>query len=144
MIEEIINMLAGRKILIVEDSRTIRLQLKMILEREHATLVEVGTEWGLFTKIEEYGEVADLVMMDLVLNTENGLDIIRKLKRNPKYKDIPIIIITEKVDVDTILEAKGLGVKSYLKKPIKRAELISRINKVFEAPEEEKTEVSET
>lgn len=137
-------MLADKKILIVEDSRTIRLQLKMILGRENVTLVEVGTEWGLFTKIEEYGEVADLVIMDLVLNSENGLDIIRKLKTNPRYRDIPIIIITEKVDVDTILEAKKLGVKSYLRKPIKRAELISRINKVFEVSTEESIEASET
>jgi DNA-binding response OmpR family regulator len=125
-------MLAGKKIVVVEDSRTIKLQIKMILERENVTLVEVGTEWGLLTKIDEYGKIADLIIMDLVLNSEDGLDIIRKLKENSRYKDIPIIIITEKVDVTTILQAKDLGVKNYLKKPIKKAELISRINKVFE------------
>jgi DNA-binding response OmpR family regulator len=137
-------MLTGKKIVVVEDSRTIKLQIKMILERENVTLVEVGTEWGLFTKIDEYGIVADLIIMDLVLSSENGLDIIRKLKENPRYKDIPIMIITEKVDVATILQAKDLGVKSYLKKPIRRVDLINRINKVFEIETDENSVTANT
>jgi CheY-like chemotaxis protein len=121
-------MFNGKKILIVDNSPTIRLQMKLMLKNEGAILVEVGTEWGMTTKIEEYGVLADLIIMDLVLNSEDGLDLIRKLKENIIFKNIPIIIITEKVDVATILSAKALGVKSYLKKPVKKAELISRIN----------------
>lgn len=120
-------MLDGKKILVVEDSRTIKLQLKMILEKEGVSLIEVGSEWGLFNKVDEYGEIVDLVIMDLVINSEDGLDLIKKLKSTPRYKKIPIIIITQKVDIPSILEARSLGVQSYLKKPIRRAELIKRI-----------------
>lgn len=125
-------MLKGKKILIVEDSRTIRLQLEMILEREGVELVKAGGEWGMFSKIDEYGTLVDLIVMDLVLNTENGLDIIKKLKASERYKDIPVIIITEKSDLPTILQAKELGIKNYLKKPIKKAELIARIKSALE------------
>jgi len=121
-------MFKGKKILIVDNSSTIRLQLKIMLENEGAVLVDVGTEWGMTTKIKEYGVLADLVIMDLILNSENGLDLIKRLKENIEFKHIPIIIITEKVDVDSILIAKDLGVRSYLKKPFKKAELINRIN----------------
>lgn len=125
-------MLKGKKVLIVEDSRTIRLQVKMMLEHEGAVLVEAGSEIGMFTKIDEYGVTADLIIMDLVLNYENGLELIEKLKENPKYKDIPIIIITEKADVNTILKAKQLGVKTYLRKPVDKTELIARMNELIE------------
>lgn len=132
-------MLTGKKIVLVEDSRTIRLQIKMMLKGENAELVEVGTEWGLFNKIDEYGKVADLIIMDLVLNSENGLEIISKLKLSEEYKDIPIIIITEMANASTVLKAKALGVKSYMRKPIRKAELISRINSAFEVlPDKDK------
>ena len=126
-------MITGKKILIIEDSKTMRLKIKMILEGAGAISVEAGSEFGMNTKIEEYGSLVDLILMDLILNYENGLDLIRKLKLNSKYRHIPVIIITEKVDVDTILKAKDLGVKSYLRKPIKKAELISRINSALES-----------
>lgn len=128
-------MLSGKKILIVEDSRTIRLQIKMMLEKEGVIISEAGSEWGMFNKIEEYGIVVDLIIMDLVLNYEDGLTLIDNIKMNDKYKNIPIIILTEKVDVTSILKAKNLGVKSYLKKPVKKSELISRLNSVFENTE---------
>ncbi|MDP4090239.1 MAG: response regulator [Bacillota bacterium] len=125
-------MLNGKKVLIVEDSRTMRLQLKMMLKQEGVELVEVGNEWGMFSRIDEYGSVADLIIMDLVLSSENGLDLIRKLKSSTRYASIPIIILTEKADLPTILMAKELGIKDYLRKPIKKAELISRINNALE------------
>lgn len=124
-------MLSGKKILIVENSSTIRLQLKMMLEKEGATIVEAGSKWGMLNKIDEYGVLTDLIIMDLVLNYENGLELISKLKEIPRYKDIPILILTEKVEVDCILTAKQLGVRCYLKKPINREELINRINEIF-------------
>lgn len=132
-------MLADKKILVVEDSPTIKLLLKMILEREGANIAEAGSEWGMLTKIDEYGKVADLIIIDLFLNFENGMDLIKNLKDNPKYKDIPIIIVTENVDIDTIMQAKGLGIKNYLKKPFKKADLIDRINKIFKPLDNETT-----
>ena len=131
-------MLTGKKILIVDNSSTIRLQIKIMLESEGAILVDVGTEWGMITKIKEYGVLTDLIIMDLILNSEDGLDLIRNLKKNIEFKDIPIIIISEKVDVDSILIAKDLGVRSYLKKPFKKAELISRINDALQKTDIEK------
>lgn len=121
-------MLNDKKILIVEDSRTIRLQIKIMLEHEGATVVEAGSEWGMLSKIEEFGISVDLIIMDLVLHSEDGLKLIENLKMNPKYNNIPIIILTEKVELDSILEAKKLSIKCYLKKPVKKLELIDRIN----------------
>jgi DNA-binding response OmpR family regulator len=121
-------MLKGKKILVIDDSKTIRLQIKTILKSEGVNVVEAGSEWGMFSKIDEYGTVADLVIMDITLNQDNGLELIEKLKARQDFMNIPVIIITENPEISTVLKAKELGVKSYIKKPITKDELVSRIN----------------
>lgn len=126
-----LKMLTGRKILVIEDSSTIKLQIKMIVEAAGAIFTEAGSEFGMLSKINEYGILTDVIIMDLILNYEDGINLINTLKTYEKYRNIPIIIITEKVDMNTILKAKGLGVKSCIKKPISKAVLISRINEAL-------------
>jgi CheY-like chemotaxis protein len=117
-------MISGKKILVIDDSPTIKLQIKILLESEGAIYAEAGSQYGMLTKIAEYGVIADLIIMDLVLNYEDGISLIETLKMYPKYENIPIILITEKVNRETILMAKKLGVKSCIKKPITKTALI--------------------
>jgi PleD family two-component response regulator len=124
-------MLKGKKILVIEDSSTIKLQIKMIVEAAGAVFSEAGSEFGMLTKISEAGVIADIIIMNLILNYEDGINLINTLKTYEKYKDIPIIIITEKVDINTMLKAKKLGVKSCIKKPLSKAVLISRLNEAL-------------
>lgn len=120
-------MLQGKRILIVEDSRTVKLQLKMILGPLGVVLSEAGSEWGTLKKIDEYGFTVDLIIMDLVLKHEDGLKIIEGLKVNERYKNIPIMILSEKAERDTILKARELGIKCFMRKPIRKAELVKNI-----------------
>lgn len=124
-------MFTDKRIMIVEDSKTIKLQVKLILDKLGATTIEVGNEWAMFKKIEEYGIVVDLIIMDLILRSEDGLDLIQKLKKDERYKNIPILVLTEQADIENVLRAKALGVKNYLRKPIRRDKLIDRISKIF-------------
>jgi PleD family two-component response regulator len=124
-------MLKGKKILVIEDSSTIKLQIKMIVEAAGAVFSEAGSEFGMLTKISEAGVIADVIIMNLILNYEDGINLINTLKTYEKYKNIPIIIITEKVDINTMLKAKKLGVKSCIKKPLSKAVLISRLNEAL-------------
>lgn len=123
--------------MIVEDSKTVKLQVKLILGKLGINLVEVANEWAMFKKIEEYGKVVDLIIMDLVLKSEDGLDLIKKLREDKRYKNIPILVLTEQADVDNVMKAKDLGIKHYLRKPIKREKLVERITKIFEVNEEQ-------
>lgn len=124
-------MLEGKKILIVEDSSTIRYEIKIIVEQARMKLVEAANEIGLFMKIEEYGKMVDLIIMDLTLEYENGFDLIEKLKKVDKYKDIPILIFTEHADKDTVLKAKQLNIAGYLRKPIQKEEFIKRVKSIL-------------
>lgn len=116
-----------KTVLIVDDSPSIRRQVALILRKYGVDVREAGSEFGMLNVIEQYGKRADLIIMDLTLKTEHGFDLIETLKEYPKYKDIPILVLTEHADVDNVLFAKKLGVNDYMKKPINVNELIERI-----------------
>ncbi len=120
-----------KRILIVEDSPTVVEHMKMLLKNSNVKVLNAGSEFGMMQSIESYGKTVDLVLMDLTLKTENGMDLIRNLRSNDKYKTLPIIIITEHVSKDLILEAKTLEVKGYLKKPIEKETFLDRVYSVI-------------
>ncbi|MCX8132053.1 MAG: response regulator [Clostridia bacterium] len=121
----------GKRVMIVEDSNTVRYEVKLILEQIGVTLVETANEMGMFNMMEEYGKCVDLIIMDLTLKHENGFDLIEKLKENEKYRDIPILVLTEHADKNNVLKAKELAVAGYLRKPIRKDELIERVKAVL-------------
>jgi DNA-binding response OmpR family regulator len=141
-----------KRILIVDDSPTVIEHVKLLLKDYNVKLNTAGSSFGMYQNIESYGNLTDLILMDLTLKKEHGLDLIEDLRANEKYKNIPIIIVTEYVTMDFIMRAKKLSVSHYIKKPIKKDLLIARIqeiiniydlnemNKGVETVEEESTE----
>jgi two-component system, chemotaxis family, chemotaxis protein CheY len=120
-----------KKVMIVEDSHTVRYEVKIILDKIGVTLVEVANGMGMFNVIEEYGKSVDLIIMDLTLKKENGFDLIRQLREMDKYKEIPVLILSEHANKDNVLLAKELGVLGYLRKPIQKDELIDRVKSII-------------
>ena len=125
-------MSAEKRVMIVEDSHTVRYEVKLILKKIGIVLVEVANGMGMFNVIEEYGKSVELIIMDLTLKQENGLDLIESLKSRDKFKNIPVLILTEHANVENVLRAKELGVVGYLRKPIQKDELIGRVKSLLE------------
>lgn len=121
-----------KKVIIVEDSPTVRYEVKLLLQKLNAELIEVGSEIGLFMKIDEYNQQTDLIIMDLMLKHENGLDIIEKLKAHEKHKDIPVMILSEHSEMQSVLKAKKLAVSAYIIKPINKDDFIKRVTSIFD------------
>lgn len=120
-----------KKIMIVEDSPTVRFEVKLILEKAGFSVVQVGGEIGMFNKIEEYGKCVDLIIMDLHLKNESGFSLIEKLKADERYSLIPILILTENISKENILKAKTLGVLGFIAKPFHPDELLKRVKEVI-------------
>ncbi len=75
-----------KRILIVEDSPTVVEHIKIMLKNSNVKVFNAGSEFGMMQSIESYGKLVDLILMDLTLKTENGMDLIRNLRANDKYK----------------------------------------------------------
>ena len=105
-------------VLIVDDSISTRAKIRAVLENEGYDVREAGNEAGMIKNICVSGEMADVVLMDLVLNAQNGLDLIANMRSDDWYKNIPVIILTEHATLSYVKEAKDLDVEGYILKPV--------------------------
>ena len=130
-------------ILIVDDDKDIRLLLSAYLKKEGYEQIffaedaqESYKQLGIgdFEKAEEF----DLIILDIILGNENGIDICKTIKGNEEYKDVPIIMITAKKEKDYLKNAFAAGAHDYIEKPINKIEFLARIKAALRLREEMK------
>jgi two-component system, OmpR family, alkaline phosphatase synthesis response regulator PhoP len=117
------------KILLIED------------EEDIASLIQLQAELaGYKVVIEQDGlngwraverEKPDLVLLDIMLPGQNGLDVCRKIKAHPEFKNIPVIMISARGDELDIVLGLELGADDYVAKPFSPKVLLSRIRAVL-------------
>ncbi len=69
----------------------------------------------------------DLILLDLFMPDQDGLDVCRRLKADPRWADIPIIFLSAADDKNMIVGALEAGGVDYVTKPFNKAELLSRV-----------------
>lgn len=118
-----------KRIVMIEDEEDIAALIKLQGEISGYKLhVEVDGING-YRAIER--EKPDLVILDVMLPGENGLDVCRKIKANPETKNIPVIILSAKGDEIDIVLGLELGADDYVPKPFSPKVLFSRIKAVL-------------
>jgi DNA-binding response OmpR family regulator len=104
----------GKKILIVEDEQSLLEALKVVLKKEGFRLDEALNGEEGFARIEE--DIPDLVLLDLKMPKMDGIQLLEKIRGHEKYKDIPVLILTNYDDIEQISRSVQLGIKGYLVK----------------------------
>ncbi len=118
-----------KRILMIEDEEDIAALVKLQAEMSGYKLhVEVDGING-YRAVER--EKPDLVILDVMLPGENGLDVCRKLKSNSETKGIPVIILSAKGDELDVVLGLELGADDYVAKPFSPKVLFSRIKAVL-------------
>lgn len=112
-------------IYVVEDDKNIR-------EIEAFALKNVGYQVEDFECATDfYGHLAekkpDLVLLDVMLPDEDGLEIVKKLRNKPDTKQIPVIMVTAKTTELDKVKGLDIGADDYMTKPFGVMELISRV-----------------
>ena len=119
-------MISGDTILVVDDDPRIRELLRSSLEAESFVVLEADNSQTLYSKLKT--DQIDLITMDVVLDRENGLDLVRDIR---KLSQVPIILVTGRVDlIDTVVGLE-LGADDYITKPFLVRELIARVRSVL-------------
>jgi DNA-binding response OmpR family regulator len=114
------------KVLVVDDDEAIRVLLTRYLEMEGFSVEQVRDGGSALAAIAS--SKPDLVLLDLMLPTQDGLDILTRLRRD---SDVPVILLTARgAEADRILGLK-LGADDYVVKPFSPGELTARINSVL-------------
>lgn len=118
-----------KRLLLIEDEEDIVSLIKLHAENSGYQLhVEVDGISGL-QAVER--EKPDLVILDLMLPGQNGLDICRKIKSTPELQHIPVVILTAKTDELDIVLGLELGADDYVSKPFSPKVLFSRIKAII-------------
>jgi two-component system, NtrC family, nitrogen regulation response regulator NtrX len=111
-------------VLIVDDEKNIRRTLRMVLEGGGSTVYEAGT-------IAEAQDVLgkheiDLVLLDVKLGEENGLDLLRAIKAHnedggaTRHSEIPVVMISGHATIEDAVAATRLGAFDFMEKPLDR------------------------
>lgn len=122
-------MYEGKKLLIVDDSATERLKIKIGLKSLCFEVFEAVNALDGIQKAEEIKP--DIILMDVVMPGMNGFQATKQLSLKSALKDIPVIMCTSKNDpMDKIWGTKQ-GAKAYVVKPVEEAQLISVIRDIL-------------
>lgn len=86
-------------------------------------------------------EIPSLILLDIMLPGESGTEILSKLRQSPRYKNLPVIMLTAKTSEYDIVKGLDGGADDYVCKPFGIVELISRIRAVLRrSSRQQKTE----
>ena len=116
------------KLLITEDDLENQKFLQLILKRNFEVDI-CDSEKTFYQKLSE--DSYDLILMDVSLNGERtGVEIVRDLKKNPTYKNIPVVCLSAHVFSNFQRKAIDAGAEVYLTKPIQNNVLIDTLTKL--------------
>lgn len=112
-------------ILAVDDEQLNLELLRFILERNNFEYKGISDDDYLFELLEE--RLPDLILLDVIMPRIEGFELCEKVKGFAKYKDIPVIFLTGKVNIKDKVKGFEVGGVDYVTKPFNEQELIARI-----------------
>lgn len=124
----------AKKILVVDDERHIVRLVQVNLERAG---YEVVTAYDGVEALEKMKtENPDMVVLDVMMPRMDGFEVLKNLQADPRYQDVPVIMLTAKAQDADIFKGWASGVSSYLTKPFNPRELLVFVERIFQSLEE--------
>lgn len=120
-------------VLVVEDEEDIRELVSYNLHKEGYQATGVASGEDALLAVES--SLPDLILLDIMLPGLDGLKVCRKLKDNPKFASIPIIMLTAKGEEPDIVGGLNMGADDYVAKPFSPKVLLARIQAVLRRAE---------
>lgn len=123
----------GKKLLIIDDSDQIRWFLKHIFNKEYQILEARNGEEGLEVA---FRELPDLILCDVMMPVKDGIKTCRELKSDSRTAQIPVVMLTAKVESEDIVVGIEAGADDYITKPFDIEILRTKINGLLKRREE--------
>ena len=119
------------KVLVVDDSKTVRSIIKKILRPYNFEIFEAENGEEALDLLYEH-DGFDLILLDWSMPGMDGYDFLKTVRRNPEWKDIKIMMVTSENHQQSVIEALDAGADEYLMKPFDSKMLITKINMLME------------
>ncbi len=113
------------KILIADDNPQILELLEAYLEPLNVQVRLAGDGETALDAVER--DQPDLILLDIMMPKRSGFEVCRILKDDPRYRDIPIIMVTALNEAGDMERARECGGDDFLTKPVNKIELLARV-----------------
>jgi two-component system, chemotaxis family, chemotaxis protein CheY len=119
----------AKKILIVDDSSSVRTVARMALREKGYEVIEAAHGQEALAKLE--GERFSLIISDVNMPVMDGITLLKEIKRHPNYKFTPVIMLTTEAGEDKKQEGRAAGAKAWITKPFQPQSLVDAVSKLI-------------
>lgn len=114
------------KVLIAEDEEKIRTLLQLYLEKNDFAVILAKDGQEAIEQVKKHSP--DVLVLDILMPKMSGIEVCEKLRKDHRYRDIPILYLSSLSEKKSIISSLELGGDDYVTKPFDPNELIARIN----------------
>ena len=125
------NNLTGLRVMVIDDSKTIRRTAETLLKKEGCNVVTATDGFEALSKIADHQP--QVVFVDIMMPRLDGYQTCALIKNNQMFKGIPVIMLSSKDGLFDKARGRIVGSDEYLTKPFTRDELLSAIRKYMKA-----------
>jgi PleD family two-component response regulator len=130
------------RILVIDDSEDSRdLAEGALLSAGYADIVTANSGWEAL-KILDIGRSTDekpsvdVALLDIVMPQMDGVEVCARIRNDPRYGDLPVIMVTSLDDMNSLANAFVAGATDYITKPLNRVELVARVRAALKLKQE--------
>lgn len=122
--------LSGMKVMVIDDSKTIRRTAETLLKKEGCEVVTATDGFEALSKISD--TKPDIIFVDIMMPRLDGYQTCALIKNNQMFKSTPVIMLSSKDGLFDKARGRIVGSERYLTKPFTRDELLSAIKEYVE------------
>jgi len=122
----------AKKVLIVDDEPSIIVALQFLMEQNgYETLVAFSGEEAMETIARQH---PNLILLDIMLPVVDGFEVCQRVRENPEWKDIRIVLVTALGSEANAAKGLALGADAYITKPFANADLVAKVKELLACP----------
>lgn len=115
------------KILSVDDSAVIRKIIKSLIDTLDYEFLEADNGEEALKLLSNCYQEVNLIILDWNMPIKDGFTTLQELKRDSRFQNIPVLMVTTESERDNVIKAIQAGAKQYLTKPFNQEDLLAKI-----------------
>lgn len=115
------------RVLVIDDSKAIRLILGKILQEIGFETVEACDGVDALEKLKSDGKI-DLALVDWNMPEMNGYEFVCAVRKDPNYEDLRMMMVTTETEMSQVIKALEAGANEYVMKPFTKEMILEKLN----------------